>query len=240
MDKIAIFYHCSFFKQASSCSMVKDTSQPWPKAIPIVVEQWNLMHVSGLVAAASKIVIGINGGTESAAIAKALFPKNAELVFHGTQSKSENRTLLLIEEWVKTNPGWLIFYFHTKGLSRGPNTMRGEIAADRWRQAMMADLVQRWRQCVEFLEAGYDIVCSCWMWEQGDGTQHIPAGNFLWIASDYAATLPSILLRERIKQDGLDALSSRYEAEVYWGNGLHLNLRPKPKVKSYRPHFPFW
>lgn len=97
----------------------------------------------------------------------------------------------------------------------------------------MFDLVSNWRRSVADLESGYDIVCSSWLWGQCDGTQNIPAGNFLWIKSDFAATLPSILMRDRIKRDGVGALSSRYESEVYWGNG------PRPKVQCWRPD-PHW
>lgn len=92
----------------------------------------------------------------------------------------------------------------------------------------MQDLIVNWRQCVSDLE-NHDIVCSHWMWNLLDGTQHIPAGNFLWVTSNFVEKLPSVYLRDRIKQDGIDALSSRFEAEVFWGNGA------RPNVKSYRP-----
>lgn len=232
MDKICIVYHCSFFKEASSCSMVKDTSQPWEMAIPIVVEQWNLINASGLAAYASKIIIGINGGTESEAIAKALFPKNAELVFHGINYKNENGTIDLLHRWAKANPGYAMLYFHSKGLSKPPESVEGRQGAN-WRKTMMRDLVSNWGKCVSELDAGYDIVCSTWMWEQCDGTQHIAAGNFLWTKSDFTAKLPSLYERARIKQDGIAALTSRYEAECFWGNG------PRPNVKMYRPQ-PWW
>ncbi len=98
---------------------------------------------------------------------------------------------------------------------------------------MMQDVILGWRNCVNDLENGFDISCSHWMWNMADGTQHIPAGNFLWTTSDFIAKLPSIYLRERIKLDGIGAASARFEAEVFWGNG------PRPVVKAYRTRLPF-
>jgi hypothetical protein len=95
---------------------------------------------------------------------------------------------------------------------------------------MMKDLVENWRTCVEDLKT-HDITCSHWMWNMGsDQSQHIPAGNFLWITSNFAARLPSMFERQRIKDSGISHVDSRYESEVYWGNG------PRPEVKQYRPN----
>jgi len=68
---------------------------------------------------------------------------------------------------------------------------------------------------------------------QADGTQNIPAGNFLWIKSDFVATLPSMYKRDRIKLSGMTSPESRYEAEVFWGNGTRL-----PKVIDKHPGHP--
>lgn len=93
----------------------------------------------------------------------------------------------------------------------------------------MQDLVENWKQCVADLE-NHDIVCSHWMWNMADGTQHIAAGNFWWATSNFLVKLPSFMIRDRIKVSGLDSVESRFEAEVILGNG------PRPNVKSYRPN----
>ena len=94
----------------------------------------------------------------------------------------------------------------------------------------MADLTTNWRTCVMDLET-HDIACSHWMWNMGsDQSQHSPAGNFLWLTSNFAASLPSMFERERIKMSGIASIESRYEAEVHFGNGR------RPVVKQYRPN----
>lgn len=219
--KIAIWYHCLFYHG--------DPLEMRMNAMNIVMEQWEQVRSTGLEEAASEIVIGINGTEESAEIGRLIFPKRATLLLHGAQSKAENLTLVALEEWVKTHPDYAVLYFHAKGCTHPAGESYGENVSAPWRRGMMADLVGNWRQCVADL-ASHDIACSHWMWNMADGTQHIPAGNFLWATSNFIATLPSIFLRDRIKVSGIASAESRYEAEVYWGNG------PRPNVRQYRPN----
>lgn len=215
---IAIFFHSVFIIDG----------QPLPNAVNIVHRQMSQLAQCGLLNACTELHVGVNGGEESRKYVDAYIPPKAKVTYHGTASRAENPTLVVLQEWVKTHPGWNVLYFHSKGATATPGSAKAA-NADEWRGTMMADLVTRWRQCVEFL-ATHDVVCSHWRWNAADGTQHIPAGNFLWTTSDFVATLPSLFLRSRIQQDGIGALSSRYEAEVMWGNG------PRPTVKQFRPY----
>lgn len=222
MKPIAIFFHGLF--------VVGDPPELLPNAFNVICEQMAALKSSGLLDAATEFHVGINGGKESEEYVREYIPAKAQVKYHGLQSRAENLTLVMIEEWVKTHPGWNVLYFHAKGSSHLPGSSYGDGTATPWRNGMMQDLVVNWRQCVKDLES-HDIVCSHWMWNLGsDQSQHIPAGGFLWITSDFAAALPSIYLRERIKVSGIDSLESRYESEVHWGNG------PRPNVKSYRPN----
>lgn len=222
MKPIAIFYHC----------VLSIEGRELPSAIPIIREQMKALEDSGLLDAADQVQVGINGETEGQFPGKLVVPlfllRKTKFTYHNQQCRNELRTILMMQDWAQTHPDWHALYFHAKGSSRPPGDSYGDGMNKPWREGMMKDLVTNWRQCVSDLE-NHDIVCSHWMWNMADGTQHIPAGNFLWVTSNFVAKLPSVYLRDRIKQDGIDALSSRYEAEVFWGNGA------RPKVKSYRP-----
>ena len=220
--KIAIFYHTLFY--------LGSPPDLRPMAVDIVSEQITQMEKAGLICAADEMIVGVNGGEESEDIARVLLPPKAKLVFHGLQSRAENPTIVLLENWAKTHPGWAILYLHSKGASHEHGSPYGQNVSEPWRRAMMADLVDNWRACVADLSAGAEMVCSHFMRNMADGSQHIPAGNFLWTTSNFVRTLPSIFMRERIKVSGIAALESRYEAEVYWGNGPRL-----PMVKEWRP-----
>ena len=211
MKNIAIFYHCLF-----------GIGEPFvllPQAGCIVSNQMTDLVNSGLWDAASEIHIGVNGGEESVPMVKHIIPPKAKITYHGLASRAENLTVCMVHEFAKAHAGWNILYFHSKCASHPPGSDYAVQVATPWRNAMQQDLVINWRTCVSDLE-NHDIACMVFLWEQGwDKSQHIAAGNFWWATSDFIAPLPSMYLRERIKQDGIGALSSRYEAEVFLANG---------------------
>ncbi len=219
MKPIAIFFHGLFFLG----------DRHMPNAGCIISNQITQMINSGLWEAADEIHFGINGDDESKPAAASIIPPKAKVTFHGLESRSENLTVVMLCDWAKTHPGWNVLYLHAKSSSHPPDSEYARNVAGPWREGMMSDLVINWTKCVDALD-GHDIVCSHWLWNQGwDRSQHIPCGNFLWLTSDFAADLPSMYLRERIKQDGIGAATSRYESEVHWCNGR------RPNVKEMRP-----
>jgi hypothetical protein len=223
MKPICVFFHGLFYLG----------TRHMPNAGCIISNQITQMVNSGLWDAAQEIHFAINGGEESKPIAASIIPAKAQVVFNGLQCKTENRTVEMLFEWAKSHPGWNILYLHGKGASHEPDSEYANRVSAPWRSAMMEDLVVNWRQCVADLDT-HDVACMVWLWSQGwDSSQHIPAGTFLWLTSDFAAKLPSLYLRERIKIDGIDAVTSRYEAEVAFGNG------PRPNVRAYRTRLPF-
>lgn len=220
---IILFFHSLFF--------LGDPPELKNHALNVLEEQIMTMEQAGFLEECSEIIVGVNGGAESEPFARLFWPERAKFVFHGLESRGECRTIALLEEWVKAHPEKaFICYLHQKSSSHPPDSDYGNRVSTPWRRAMMHDLVTNWRRCFNDLASGFDIVCSRWLWNMADGTQHIPAGNMLWVTADFVRRLPSIFERERIKTSGINSIESRYEAEVYWGNG------PRPKVKSYKPN----
>jgi hypothetical protein len=219
MPPIIIFYHCLF----------RLNSIPLPSARPIVTEQMALLKSSGLENAATEIHIGVNGDKEIDGNVVDLFPAKAKITFHGSQCRNENRTLLMIEDWCKSNEGEAsILSFHSKGASHAPDSGYQKHTATPWRQRMMAHCIRDWRRCVLDLRT-YEAVGAHWLTGQGwDFSQHYFAGNFFWVRASFFRTTPSLTNRQRIKDSGLDSIESRYEAEVHLGNGPRL-----PMVKNY-------
>lgn len=217
MKPIAIFYHALF--------KLGDPSKVLPAAVNIVADQMNTLKESGLLAAASQMIVGINGGDESKPLAGALLPAQAHLVFHGLQCRNECRTIRIIEEWLPGHEDWYVLYHHSKGATKP------DLRNRYWRECMERHCVKEWRKCVADLEAGYDAVGCHWFdpprTPQG---QHIFAGTFFWSKASYLRTLPSIMDRDRIKLSGIDSIESRYESEVWIGNGP-----VQPRVKDYHP-----
>lgn len=222
MNPIAIFYHCLFFNWK--------TGELAPSAIQIIGEQMTEIEKNGLLASADYFCAGVNGGNESKVYASILIPKKADIHFHGLDSHNENSTIRDIELWLPGHPGWNVLYFHAKGATWPYD----DPTRSPWRGCMMRNVVKDWRRCIADLKAGYDSVGCHWMVPPSTPIgQHIWAGTFWWATSDYLMTLPSIIERDRIKASGLKHADSRYESEVWIGNGPKL-----PKIKDY--HGPNW
>jgi hypothetical protein len=223
MIPIICYFHSLF--------VLGDPPRKLGSALPIILGQMNQYHRSGLTDSASEFHVGVNGGKESEQYSRICFPKKAKIAYHGLQSRAENLTVVMLWKHAQQIEGEAYFcYVHSKGATHEPNSSYGEGVSKPWRQAMMEDLVTNWRKCVAALNEGHDIACSHWMWNMADGTQHIPAGGFLWVKASFVRKLPSMHLRDRIKVSGISAAESRYESEVFWGNG------PRPNVFQFRPN----
>lgn len=221
MKPIAIFYHCLF--HLGNPPSLKQS------AISVIREQMFLLKESGLLDSAEHLVAGINGGDESKVIAKQMIPTKFNQVFHGLESRAENLTIIELEKWVPTHPGWNVLYFHAKGCTHDSNSEYGRFST-RWRRCMMKRCVGQWKEALAILDGGLDAVGCHWLTGMGsDRSQHFFAGNFWWATSDFLNKVPSMFLRDRIKTSGIKALESRYESEVWIGNG------PMPKIKDLEP-----
>lgn len=219
--KIAVFYHCLFF--------MRDRNTLTPSGVEVVSEQMNEIRKNGLLDSADYFSVGINGGAESAAYSVMLIPNKAIVHYHGLDSHNENPTLKMIEDWLPGHEGWNVLYFHSKGATHPYD----DYMRSRWRGCLMRHCVKNWRQCVKDLDSGYESVGCHWMtYPKTPKGQSIWGGTFFWAKSDFLLTLPSIMLRDRIKQSGLKHFDSRYEAEVWIGNGPRI-----PRVKDYHPNW---
>lgn len=220
---IAVFYHCLF--------ALDTPANIRQSALEIVHQQMQYCAVTGLTGAASHFCVGINGGEESVAYADLVLPLKSVKVYHGLESHAENPTLVELEKWLPGHSGWNVLYFHAKGCTHGP----GPVAHSRaiWRDCMMRNLVGCWERCVADLERGFESVGCHWMEPPATPPeQFIWAGNFWWAKSDFLLSLPSIMKRARIIESGLGHADSRYEAEVWIGNGPR-----RPKVRDYHPNW---
>lgn len=218
MKPIAVFYHCLF--------LLGDPPKLLKRGCEIIKGQMETLASSGLLDAAMEFHVGINGGLESVWPSRMLLPKKAKCVFHGLQCRNECRTIRMIEQWLPEHENWYVFYFHAKGCA-SPSGKQD--LNDNWRGCMMRNLVTNWRQCYQDLENGYDSVGCHWMTgEQTPPGQSVWAGNFWWAKASFLNTLPSIMERDRIKLSGIDSIESRYESEVWIGNGPRL-----PKIRDY-------
>ena len=212
MMPIAVFYHCLL----TSKERVIDIDY----ALALIAAQMDALNKSGLESAAASITIGVNGSDADAATVACMAPNKAAVVAHGEDTTTEIHTMNILHAFAKHNPGWLILYHHTKGVST-PNQ------ADGWRRRMENASVWGWTECVRALEKGSDA-CGChWLTpEQHPGVIASPffGGTFWWAKSNYVATLPPL---------PAPVWTNRYEAEVWIGRGPR-----RPKITDFCPGWP--
>jgi hypothetical protein len=213
---IAIWYHC----------LTQINQQRLPAAQAIIHSQMKELETSGLLAAASNFFIGFNG--ETGTLPVTLIPEKAMVLYHTLKCRNELRTLRALEKWLPGHEDWLVLYFHSKGATHKV----GDTHSDAWRECSMHHLVKNWRECVRLIDDyKFDSVGCHWMCgEETPPGQSIWAGNAFWATGRFLNTLPSVMDRDRIKQFGLDNVDSRYESEVWIGNGPQL-----PSVFDYCP-----
>lgn len=205
--RIAIFFHCVF----------SIGGKHLPAAESIVTSQMKALQDSGLLDAASNFFVGVNGEYGTSPVT---FPEKANVIYNGSKCRTELRTLRILEKWLPGHEDWLVLYFHAKGSTH----KIGDSHSDAWRECSMHHLVKNWRECVRlFGDFTFDSIGCHWM--SGAETppgQSIWAGNAFWATGRFLNTLPSVMEREQIKKLGLDHADSRYESEVWIGNGPQL------------------
>jgi hypothetical protein len=185
----------------------------------IVREQVRMLDSTGLLAAADQFIIGLNGRDDDRnKLQRMCGPKAAIFCNHqDTWRAGEVQTLRELREWLYAYGDYNVLYFHMKGLTAPPGNINHENSLQ-WRREMQAACIGRWRECVRYLEEGYDSVGYDW---QTPGDQAYWAGNFWWASAEFLATIPP--LRHSDVEHG------RMEAEVWIGQG------PKhPKVKDLK------
>jgi hypothetical protein len=106
---------------------------------PIYQSQVHRLYASGLIQESSYIYFGVNGNEQLFSL-----PENV-IVQRNKNIKEETDTLVSLKNFASKNPDYKILYFHTKGVSR--NTLQ----TNAWRLFMEYFVIDKWKQCVEYL-----------------------------------------------------------------------------------------
>jgi len=169
--KLAIFYH-TFQNEISAF---------------IYQQQINRLFVSGLMKEADYFHIGVNGNQEMFYV-----PSKAKVVYNQNW-KEETETMIALKDFAYENPDYKILYFHMKGASKGT------LVANSWRLMMEHFVIDRWKECVEYLN-DYDCVganlnpVGVTLWPNGEITHPVEGtynftGNFWWANAKHIQTL---------------------------------------------------
>lgn len=206
MNKIKIFMHLNDL----------------PGAHELMSEQLSRLSEHELLETAETVFMCTNGNELNFYDAQNVMSEYRNVRFIHTSNRTdlwEFPTLDLVKRNCEAaDEEYNIFYFHLKGLSR-----LGDNRVTDWRRFMEYWMIDHWRDCVDKLESGYDLV----------GTNIIEqpwlhsSGNFWWSKSSYIKTLEALVSPENYswgtpsKLTGavLDGGNFRYDHEAWIGSG---------------------
>lgn len=206
MNKIKIFMHLNDL----------------PGAHELMSEQLSRLSEHELLETAETVFMCTNGNELNFYDAQNVMSEYRNVRFIHTSNRTdlwEFPTLDLVKRNCEAaDEEYNIFYFHLKGLSR-----LGDNRVTDWRRFMEYWMIDHWRDCVNKLESGYDLV----------GTNIIEqpwlhsSGNFWWSKSSYIKTLEALVSPENYswgtpsKLTGavLDGGNFRYDHEAWIGSG---------------------
>lgn len=206
MNKIKIFMHLNDL----------------PGAHELMSEQLSRLSEHELLETAETVFMCTNGNELNFYDAQNVMSEYRNVRFIHTSNRTdlwEFPTLDLVKRNCEAaDEEYNIFYFHLKGLSR-----LGDNRVTDWRRFMEYWMIDHWRDCVDKLESGYDLV----------GTNIIEqpwlhsSGNFWWSKSSYIKTLDALVSPENYswgtpsKLTGavLDGGNFRYDHEAWIGSG---------------------
>lgn len=154
--------------------------------------QWRVVaacHADGLAAGSLAIptTVGLVGDAEARREARAWFQRNLPCVdsFVERDAGWEHSTLSAVRSWAAVNDPGAVLYMHAKGSYHVTELNQA------WRECMTEVLVGRWRECLEIIRRGGDVVGSHWFGlDATDAPFPHFAGNFWWASSAYVAGLP--------------------------------------------------
>jgi hypothetical protein len=206
MNKIKIFMHLN----------------DMPGSHALMSEQLSRLSETGLLDQANRVFLCTNGKEENFLKAMEVMSVYGQVRFIHTANRTDfwefpSLDLLKRNCDADGDEEFNVFYFHLKGLSR----LNDQNVID-WRKFMEYHMIDRWEECVEKLESGYDLV----------GTNIIEkpwlhtSGNFWWSKSSYIKKLDPLISPDKYqwgtpsKYTGavLDGGNFRYDHEAWIGS----------------------
>jgi hypothetical protein len=210
--KIKIFSHC-----------VDITDE----AKLITTEQADLLEMTGLLDVCDELNMFIHYKEESFDWIKERWKNkdNVNWIFDPsvTQDDFECVTVHKMQQQIiNTEEDCYVLFLHHKGAWNVSDYSRN------WRHYMQYWNIERWRDCVEKLDEGYDTVGAGWVYPTPVYTHPFFAGNIYWATSQYIKSLPLYRKPSDVNYEPQFDYSRqpqpipnvhRYDPEVWSGSG---------------------
>lgn len=193
----------------------------------LIHEQLLKLFSSGLYKACEKIYIGISSHDDSNTQWVLDLIKNYDkivpLVFE--ENDAEKSTLRYLVDSAN-NGDYYFYYFMTKNVATNTGmksaiTQEQIIKNELWRTSMEYNTIDRWKECVSFMDEGYDAVGCNLRPDSHLGLHPHFSGNFWWAKSELVKTLNHTYLHDSELLGGQNSLL----AEFWIGSNLNAKLK---------------
>lgn len=183
--------------------------------VDMIIEQFRLLLYSdNLYQKCDKLYIGIVDSDNTNSSNRIQFIKDywklaskVEIVVYD-KNNEEADTLKWIRDYAINNPDDYVLYFHTKGISKlSP-------ATEDWRRYMEYFVIEKWKDCINKLNEGFDCCGVLWNTDTPIGVFPHFSGNMWWANTNYINTL---------NHSYLD-LDWRYYREFWIGSNLNAKV----------------
>ena len=215
----------------------------------LMAEQWRSLIHSGLYNAADKIYIGIvdtpgkypengiawaNGFYNFATSGNTKAENKVEIVVY-PDNMELRRTLWWIRDYAKDNPDDYILFFHAKGITCKDQPSVDCAAVTDWRRYMEYFVIERWKDCIQKLDEGYDACGVMWNSDTSFGLHPHFSGAFYWVKGSYINTLDNSYLDGRLRYDQEFWIGTNPDAKIYEFHNSRFN--DKDAILGYKCHY---
>jgi len=197
---------------------------------PVLLEQFELLHASGLFARSKRIFVNLLGSQPEQ------FPysdSKIEIINVDRGMVEFEMPILRYLHQVCRDEECLVWYIHTKGVSSGASNP----SVHDWRRLMQHFVIERHQECIDALKT-HDICGVNW------STAPWPhfSGNFWWAQSQYIRSLDTVSIG--LPSDRTNGLQEpavdRHFAEQWIGTGREIKIKTfhQSNINHYHEPYP--
>ena len=184
----------------------------------VLTDQFNDLILSGLYEEADKVYIGLVDTVNGAEWVRDFWKgkTKVEIIVYKENNELAD-TMRWVRDYSKANPEDYVLFFHSKGVSHY------DLPTEDWRKYMEYFTVERWRDCVDKLNEGYDACGVLWNTDTVYGKYPHFSGAFWWATCKYINSLDHSYLDMDWKYGREMWIGTNKEAKIFEFHNSRMN-----------------
>lgn len=184
----------------------------------VLTDQFNDLILSGLYEEADKVYIGLVDTINGTEWVRDFWKgkTKVEIIVYKENNELAD-TMRWVRDYSKANPEDYVLFFHSKGVSHY------DLPTEDWRKYMEYFTVERWRDCVDKLNEGYDACGVLWNTDTVYGKYPHFSGAFWWATCKYINSLDHSYLDMDWKYGREMWIGTNKEAKIFEFHNSRMN-----------------